>query len=92
LFDRKIGDRYIKTSLMSDIYEFDRNPNLYRERAGKLRDWAAETSDEKVRAELYRLAGEYERLAESELKREPRAILTFRAERRPLRFVDDARD
>lgn len=65
---------------MSSMYEFDNDPNLYHERANKLRAWAAEISSEKIRSELRRLAEEYDRHADTELRR--KTGMTFVAQAR----------
>lgn len=59
---------------MSSIYEFDKDPNLYHERANKLRAWAAEISNEQIGGELCSLADEYDRHAAAELRRRTQVI------------------
>jgi hypothetical protein len=50
---------------MFDTFDFDRNPELYRQWADNLRRAANETFDAGLRAQLDQLAVEYERLAQN---------------------------
>jgi hypothetical protein len=61
--------RSVARNALMDAFFFGTDPRYYRERASKLREWAADTSDEKVRADFHSLAIEYERLAENVEKR-----------------------
>ncbi len=70
---------------MSSIYEYDNEPLLYHERANKLRAWAAEISSEKIRADLRRLADEYDRHAETELRRRTKVNFAAPAPPRAVR-------
>ena len=49
---------------MTNIFDFDRAPRLYRNRADKIRELAAEAAEPKIRAILARLADDYDRMAE----------------------------
>jgi hypothetical protein len=64
---------------MSSIFEYDNDPHLYHVRAKKLREWAAEISSEKIRAELCGLADEYDRHAETKLRRRTKMIFAAQA-------------
>ena len=64
---------------MSSTFEFDNDPQLYHERANKLRLWAAEISNEKIKADLHRLADEYDRHAETELRRRTKTMFAGQA-------------
>jgi hypothetical protein len=66
--------RKVKANAMSQIFEFDEDPNLYHERAIKLRDWAAEILDESLRARLRNVADGYDQLAEYGARRKRRGI------------------
>ena len=49
--------------VMVDTYDYDRNPDLYRDRAQKLRELAADTVDPWTNFRLLALASEFEFLA-----------------------------
>ena len=56
---------------MLDTYDYDRNPELYRARARKMRELAKDTLDEFMRAELIDLAVQFDALAETKRNADP---------------------
>jgi hypothetical protein len=49
---------------MTNIFDFDRTPRVCRDRAGRMREIAAEAAEPKIRAILARLADDYDRMAD----------------------------
>jgi hypothetical protein len=50
-------------AIMVDTFDFDRDPDLYRARARKMRELAVDALDEHVKAELLSLAEQFDFLA-----------------------------
>lgn len=50
---------------MIDTYDYDRNPDLYRARAKKMRELAVDALNQQTKAELIKLAADFDRLANS---------------------------
>ena len=58
-----MGADYAVEVIMVDTYDYDRNPDLYRDRARRMRELAADAIDPWTNLQLIALASEFELLA-----------------------------